>query len=166
MTERRQSQINNCGIVLRDGGLYLRRQSQHEKGKGLHELTSYMLPYPSTSYDGLVTTINDENMLNWVFVDAETYQLRYGVRKESQAHLTGPVDLLMTADGEKRLTFEGWEGFVVVKGRAGEWGLYFDRDDDGLRQRAKGSSVVEVEVVRAEIEEAKTTEESNSTDRG
>ena len=53
-------------------------------------------------------------------------------------------------DGEKRLMFDGWEGFVVVKVRRGEWALYFDKDDDGLKGKVGDHAVVEVELVRGE----------------
>ena len=143
MSDRRKQQLRDCVIVLRDGGFYLKRD-----GEPGHPLTGYLLPYPDRGCDGLVTTINDDNMLNWVYVDSETYQVKYGVRAEAEKHLTGPMELLLGKDGERRLSFNGWEGFVVVKAHAGEWALYFDKDDNGLREKAPGKAVVEVELVR------------------
>ena len=143
MSERRKQQLHDCIVVLRDGAFYLKRD-----GEPGHPLTGYLLPYPDRGCDGLVTTINDENMLNWVYVDSETYQMKYGVRAEAEKHLTGPMDLLLGKDEERRLSFDGWEGFVVVKAHAGEWALYFDKDDNGLREKAHGKAVVEVELVR------------------
>ncbi len=148
MSERRKQQLHDCIVVLRDGAFYLKRD-----GELGHPLTGYLLPYPDRSCDGLVTTINAENMLNWVYIDSESYQVKYGVRAEAEKHLTGPMELLLGRDGERRLSFHGWEGFVVVKTHAGEWTLYFDKDDNGLRQKVHGKAVVEVELVRRALNE-------------
>lgn len=80
----------------------------------------------------MVTTISDDPpMLNWVFVDSRTYELKYGVRKEAEDNFTGPWDC---TDVDKRVTFEGWEGFIAVQEDVENdlWALYFDKDDDGL----------------------------------
>lgn len=56
---------------------------------------------------------------------------------------------------EKRLTFSEWEGFVIVEelGREGsQWALYFDVEDDGLREKiSPDRRVLEVELVRKEM---------------
>lgn len=77
-----------------------------------------------------MSTINQDNHLNWVYVDRETHEVRYGVKSVAMSHLTGPWDCTAV---DKRMTFEGWEGFVAVQEDDGEWALYFDRDDDGLQ---------------------------------
>lgn len=46
------------------------------------------------------------------------------------SHHTGPWDCTTV---DKRMTFEGWEGFVAVQEDDEQWALYFDRDDDGLQ---------------------------------
>jgi hypothetical protein len=90
--------------------------------------------------------------MNWIYVDRETYELKYGVRVDAQPNLTGPFDCTRQ---DRRLTFEKWEGFVAVKieegDDAGMWALYFDRDDDGLKGKlGEGRTVLEVELVRWE----------------
>jgi len=110
---------------------------------GLYPVTGYYLPYPGMKEvwqeagyrqpEGMVTTISDDPpFLNWVYVDSETHEVKYGVRDESEPHLKGPWDVTKV---DRRLTFEGWEGFVAVEETEGSnlWALYFDRDDDGLR---------------------------------
>lgn len=133
-------------LVVRDGLLYL----DHKSAKQYHPVTAYHLPFPEQEYDGLVTTIDDKNMLNWVFVDVKTSQVRHGVRAEAVKHLTGPCSQEEIKGGEMRLTMFGWEGYVAVKDGAGHWVLYFDRDDDGLKRRLGGQNedVIEVEVFR------------------
>ena len=79
--------------------------------------------------------------MNWVFVHAATHELKFGPRAASEGNATGPWDCTRQ---DRRLTFEGWEGFCAV--REGDfWALYFDRDGDGLRGKVGvGTPVVEI----------------------
>jgi hypothetical protein len=105
-------------------------------------------------------------MLNWIYVDKDTYQVKYGNKKESDGHLLGPWNCTPV---EKRLTFDGWEGFLVVEEpldsaefedeginehgeRPTQWALYFDVEDDGLLGKVPmGRTVLEVELFRKEM---------------
>ena len=69
-------------------------------------------------------------MLNWIYVDKDTMELKHGNRTQSKEHHVGPWDW---TEDEAGLTFEGWEGFVAVQDDEGEWQVFFDRDDDGLK---------------------------------
>lgn len=60
--------------------------------------------------EGMVTMINDERFLNWVYVDSDTHEVKYGVRKESESHIVGPWDQTKI---EHRLTLNAWEGFIA-----------------------------------------------------
>lgn len=92
-------------------------------------------------------------MLNWIYVDNETYEVKYGVRAEAQENLTGPFDCTKQ---DRRMTLEGWEGFVAVEEIPGVWALYYDRDDDGLQSKVPlGTRVLEVELTRREKKERK-----------
>jgi hypothetical protein len=92
-------------------------------------------------------------MLNWIYVDRNTYEVKYGLRAAAQEHLTGPFDCTRQ---DRRMMFGGWEGFVAVEEYPGIWALYFDRDDDGLATKvAMGTRVLEVELTRREKKERK-----------
>ena len=134
--------------------LYLyTRHDRAEEGKG-HHFAGYYLPYPDAEYEGLVSTISDDPpMLNWIYVDQDTYEVKYGVRSDAQQHVTGPFDCTQQ---DRRMTLEGWEGFVAVEEFPGTWALYFDRDDDGLVTRVPmGTRVLEVDLYRREKRTAK-----------
>lgn len=118
-----------------------------------HPFAGYFLPYPDRDWgrngEGLVSTITDEPpQLNWIYMDLDTYQLKYGNRVESEGHLVGPWDCTRI---EKRLTLDGWEGFMAVQeGRGGPWALYFDHDDNGLAGKVAQKRILEVELTRKE----------------
>ena len=166
MSDRRKQQLAGKVVALRDGRLVLdERKHVDDHHLAHHPFTGYFLPFPEQSYDGLVTTINEENFLNWVYIDSSTHQVKHGVRTEAQPQLTGPMDLKTYKNGEQRLTFEGWEGFVVVKEAPGLWALYFDREDNALREHVHGKAVVEVELVRMELDDYHPTEATHSTEK-
>lgn len=53
---------------------------------------------------------------------------------------------------DRRLNFDGWEGFTVVEEKEGEWALYFDFDDDGLAEKVPmDKRIMEVELTRKEL---------------
>ncbi|KAK5627375.1 hypothetical protein RRF57_003090 [Xylaria bambusicola] len=133
---------------------------ESEAFDGGYPFSGYYLPYPDTKYEGLVSTISDDPpVLNWIYVDKETYEVKYGLRTDAQPHLTGPFDCTRQ---DRRMTFEGWEGFVAVEDYPGMWALYFDRDDDGLATKVPmGTRVLEVELTRREKKERKPEPDPN-----
>jgi hypothetical protein len=90
--------------------------------------------------------------LNWVYVDRETYELKYGNRIESEPHLVGPWDCTKI---DRRITLEGWEGFMAVREGHGVWSLYFDRDDNGLEGKVGQKKILEIELTRKERRKCK-----------
>ena len=113
-----------------------------------HPFAGYYLPYPDTSYEGLVSSITSSApIMNWIYVDQSTYEVKYGIRKDAQPNITGPFDCTRQ---DRRLLLEGWEGFVAVE-EGNEWALYFDRDDNGLKGKiAPDRMVLEVQLCRQE----------------
>ncbi|KAF9784212.1 hypothetical protein IL306_007985 [Fusarium sp. DS 682] len=156
----RSRDINNKLIVLKDSKLYIANEHplynhdpKNNVSKG-YAFSGYFLPFPDTEYEGLVTTISDDPpFLNWIYVDKNTYEVKYGVRADTEGHITGPFDCTKQ---DRRMTCEGWEGFCAVEELPGIWALYYDRDDDGLKSKvAMGTRVLEVELTRREKKEPK-----------
>ncbi|KAI0433020.1 hypothetical protein F5Y09DRAFT_300063 [Xylaria sp. FL1042] len=158
--------INGKLVVLKDNKLWITTAPPASHDGDLETFDSgypfsgYFLPYPDTKYEGLVSTISDDPpMLNWIYVDKDTYEVKYGLRTDAQPHLTGPFDCTRQ---DRRMTLEGWEGFVAVEEYPGIWALYFDRDDDGLITKVPmGTRVLEVELTRREKKERKPEPDSN-----
>jgi hypothetical protein len=129
--------------------IYIDTGRNHDRPFG-HPFEGYFLPYPDSRYSGLVSTITDEApIMNWIFVDRDTYRVRFGNRLASEGHHTGPWD---STRQDHRLIFGGWEGFCVVY-EDGVWGLYFDMDGDKLRNKLGDDDqiVIEVDLVRREL---------------
>lgn len=122
-----------------------------------HPFTGYFLPHPSHNWrwqgEGMVSTIAPgPPVLNWIFVDKDTNEVKYGNKIESEGHLMGPWSCTKI---DRRLLFQGWEGFLAVKEKAHEWSLYFDVEDDGLKGKVSGRRKLEVEVSRKELKRGK-----------
>lgn len=100
--------------------------------------------------DGFVSTISDDPpQLNWIYVDIETFEVKYGLKVDVEGHLVGPWNCTVV---DKRLTFDGWEGFMVVEVEPGVWQLYYDFNDDGLEDVVGPEMrIMEVELTRKEM---------------
>ncbi|KAI4871203.1 hypothetical protein F4820DRAFT_401821 [Hypoxylon rubiginosum] len=162
----RSRDVHGKLVVLKDNKLYITTgASTSEDGQPTaidsgYPFSGYYLPYPEKTYEGLVSTISDDPpMLNWIYVDKDTYEVKYGVRADAQPHITGPFDCTRQ---DRRMTLEGWEGFVAAEEFPGIWALYFDRDDDGLVTKVPmGTRVLEVELTRREKKERKPEPDPN-----
>lgn len=53
---------------------------------------------------------------------------------------------------DRRLLFDGWEGFLAVEEGEGEWAVYFDVEDDGLKGVEGGGEKVEKGKRRRKLE--------------
>ncbi|GAM83100.1 hypothetical protein ANO11243_010860 [Dothideomycetidae sp. 11243] len=153
-------------IVLRDDRLWVETKDGIDKESRLpktgHPFTGFYLQYPDPermAVRGMVSTISrDPPVLNWIYVEKETFRVMYSNRSGSIAHHVGEWDWTEETGPESCLTFDGWEGFVAVEEEKGVWGLYFDMEDDGLKDRKKGRRVVEVTLYRRVISDQEKTE--------
>ncbi|KAF2669354.1 hypothetical protein BT63DRAFT_425084 [Microthyrium microscopicum] len=150
-------------IVLKNNKLYVDTRKDIRNDHYFHAAVNY-LPFPGKKEvwrkagfalgEGLVTLINDERVLNWVYVDSNTHELKYGIRAEAEPHICGPWDCTKL---ERRLTFQLWEGFIVVEEEPDDdlWALYFDCEDDGLTGKDQignqNKRMLEVQVLRKEM---------------
>lgn len=101
---------------------------------------------------GLVSTISvDPPVLNWLFVDKDTLEVKHGNRTGSIKHIVGPWD--WTKD-EKGVTLQGEELFVAVEEKEPvdglKWRVYFDKDDNFLNNRKMvgGRTVLQISLDR------------------
>lgn len=93
--------------------------------------------------------MDDPPQLNWIYVDKDTYEVKYGLKTDTIGHHVGPWNVTPI---DRRLNLDGWEGFTVVEEEEGVWALYFDWDDDGLEGKVGlDKRIMEVELSRKEI---------------
>ncbi|KAK9417456.1 hypothetical protein SUNI508_08816 [Seiridium unicorne] len=165
----RSREVNQRIVVLKNSKLYIETgadpdeySDDKEPVPGSHPFCGYFLPYPDSNHEGLVSTITHvAPILNWIYVDKNTFEVKYGVRDFAQPNLTGPFDCTRQ---DRRMTFEGWEGFVAVEETPGVWALYFDRDDDGLRSKFPPQTrILEVELTRREKKVEKPADDAAQT---
>jgi len=166
---RKAKDIHGGTLVLRDNKLYATTvnpkakflldgndgQDPNRLDEDGHLFAGYFFPYPDKQDwagrgDGYVSTITEEPpQLNWIYVDKDTYEVKYGYKVEAQTHLVGPWNCTPI---DKRLTFDGWEGFTVVEVEDNVWQLYYDVDDDGLEQQVGlDKRIMEIELTRTEM---------------
>ncbi|KAI1336776.1 hypothetical protein F5Y15DRAFT_194281 [Xylariaceae sp. FL0016] len=135
-------------VVLSGEKLYIDTGTDYSQAFG-HPFAGYYLPYPDRPYSGLVSTISDDPpVMNWIYVDRDTYEMKFGTRPWAEPNWPGPFDC---SRQDRRLTFGGWEGFLVVK-EGYFWALYFDVDRDGMKSKfPEDTPVLEVELRRVEM---------------
>ncbi|KAI0394677.1 hypothetical protein F5Y17DRAFT_244502 [Xylariaceae sp. FL0594] len=160
------SMLEGRRVVLSGDKLYIDTGTRHDEVFG-HPFAGYYLPYsnpnPSPDSDsthtntntnsnasGLVSTICDEPpVMNWIYVDRWSHELKFGNRAWADDNWPVPWDCTRQ---DRRLTFGGWEGFCAVKEEGRFWALYFDVDGDGLRTKVpEGTPVLEVVLLRVEM---------------
>ncbi|EME46493.1 hypothetical protein DOTSEDRAFT_70486 [Dothistroma septosporum NZE10] len=151
-------------VTIRDSKVWVEPKNSttnlpEHMAKGSHPFTGFYLAYPddNRSYTrGIVTTISvDPPMLNWMYVDKDTYECKCATRSGSIMHHVGDYDWTTDSNDDSMVTFDEFEGFVAIQerddGNEMGWALYFDMDDDGLKKMRKGRKAVEVHLQRRVI---------------
>lgn len=164
-------EINGCQVVLSSDKLYLAVPSDEfpDGQTDDHPFEGYFLPYPDQNWgrrgEGMVSTIShDPPQLNWIYVDRDTCEVKYGDRVTSEPHIIGPWSVTPM---DRRVILEDWEGFMAVKYGPGEWALYFDLDDNGLQGVVDTNMMrVEVELVRKEMRVQRAAPEPEADPEG
>jgi hypothetical protein len=83
MNEARKKALDGSSVVLRDGCLFA--SGPNTKDQGGHHFNGYSLALPSSNCLGLVSIISkDPPMINWIYIDRETHEVKFGVRKVAE----------------------------------------------------------------------------------
>ena len=86
---------------------------------------------------GLVSMVSDDPpMMNWIYADKNTLEVKYGNRTASHEHVVVPWDW---TEDEIGLVLEGEERFVAVEEKENVWAVYYDRNEDykGLPEKKR-----------------------------
>ncbi|KAJ5676587.1 uncharacterized protein N7477_002220 [Penicillium maclennaniae] len=130
-------EINGRRVVVRNEKVYLDDPNPANRSHPAFTSLAFYIEYPELDETkhldrglGLPTYVQaNPPLLNWIYADKDTYELKYGNRTQSVEHLVGPWDW---TEDEKTILLEQKSTFVAVEEEEGEWALYFDRDGDEL----------------------------------
>ncbi|KAI9724688.1 MAG: hypothetical protein M1828_003557 [Chrysothrix sp. TS-e1954] len=127
---RKQDEVHGKWLVLRNNKAYLADGNPLESkkcAKGFY-FSGFYITYPADKDEkprGMVTMISDDPpAMNWLYVDRNTLELRYGNRTTSLDHIVGPWDWTKDEEG---ILLEDQEAFVAVEEEEGIWAMYYDR---------------------------------------
>lgn len=156
--------INGRPIILRGGKAWI--GSPNEAG---HLFEGFYIGYPDPERPkplplGMVTSIsNDPPMLNWIYVDKDTREIKYGNRTESRAHIVGSWGWEAGEEGGPGgLTLEGEEGAVAVHGEKG-WELRWE--DGNGKVAVKGRKMLRVSLERKMLEPSEKEQQEETEGR-
>lgn len=154
----RAKSLHGAMITLHDDKLWIEAKDAETKlpvAGSSHPFTGFYIAYPDDNRGytrGLVSTISvDPPMLNWIYVDKDTFEVKYSNRSGSIAHHVGDYDWTAEATENSCITLDGWEGFVAVEDSEGRWALHFDWNDDGLKSKREPRKAVEIRLQRRVI---------------
>jgi hypothetical protein len=77
-------------------------------------------------------------MLNWIFVDKDTHEVRFGGKKATEGHVIGPWG--WSADEHFLTLQQDPVCFTTKKGDDGRWSVYWDPDGE-LRSGGGGGGL-------------------------
>ncbi|KAL9100193.1 MAG: hypothetical protein Q9163_004399, partial [Psora crenata] len=144
------STINGGRIVLKHGKMYIEPPTSTTKA---HQLEGFYIEYPDPDRPkppplGLVSTVTDDHppMLNWIYVDKGTREVKHGNRSQSKTHIVGPWGWDAGEEGGAGgLTLEGVEGGVAVETENG-WEVRWE--DKNGRFGSRGKQVLKISLER------------------
>ncbi|KAK5198197.1 hypothetical protein LTR92_002442 [Exophiala xenobiotica] len=137
----RTTGIHDKRLVLKDDRVWLGpHEAQNPCPEG-YVAQCFYIEYPDNEVR------DDPPLLNWLYVDKDTMELKYGNKSASIEHHIGPWDW---AEDEKIITFDKSKGFTAVQDpKTRRWQIYHDMDNDGLsRFVSKGRRMVQVSLQR------------------
>ena len=151
---RKVKEVDGGAVVLRGEKVYIvPRDAKADTG---HPFQGFYIEYPDPERPrplplGLVSTISeDPPMLNWIYVDKNTREVKYGNRTQSRAHIVGSWGWDAGEEGGAGgLTLEGGEGAVAVEGDDG-WEIRWEDEDRNIG--GKGGSKLTVSLERKMLE--------------
>lgn len=157
--------VNGGRVTLRDEKLYINPAGESLQG---HPFQGFYIAYPDPNRPqppplGCVSTIGTEPpMLNWIYVDKGTREVKYGNRTQSREHIVGSWGWEAGEEGGSGgLSLEGDERAVAVETDTG-WELRWE--DEGGNPGVEGKTLLRVSLDRKMLEPAK--DDAHAVDAG
>ncbi|KAJ5162015.1 hypothetical protein N7492_007407 [Penicillium capsulatum] len=129
--------VHGRRVVVRNDKIYLDEANPPNRSIPAFTALAFYIEYPELEETkhldrglGLPTYVSaNPPLLNWIYADEETHEMKYGNRSQSVAHVVGPWDW---TEDERVILLEEKNAFMAVEEEEGQWALYFDRDGDEL----------------------------------
>ena len=144
---RMAKEIDGGEVVLNGDKVYIDTQSS-TKG---HAFEGFYIGYPDPDRPqppplGLVSSIsNDPPILNWIYVDKDTREVKYGNRTQSKPHIVGSWGWDAGEEGAPGgVTLEGEEGAVAVETENG-WEIRWEDKNRDIGAEGKRKLTVSLE---------------------
>jgi hypothetical protein len=127
--------INQHRVVLRNDRVWIGKVAATNPSPEGFVAEAFYIEYPDQERNpvplGLVSqTRADPPLLNWIYVDNDTAELRYGNKTQSIEHLVGPWD--WTKDETCVILKKRQRCIAVENSKTKKWQLYWDIDGDAL----------------------------------
>lgn len=143
-------EVSGGQVLLREDKLYIVPENAACSNHG-HPFEGFYIEYPDPERPrplplGLVSTISkDPPMLNWIYVDKDSREVKYGNRTQSRAHVVGSWGWDAGEEGGAGgLTLEGGEGAVAVETDGG-WEIRWEDEDGKIGVEGKRYLTVSLE---------------------
>lgn len=160
---RKAKEIHGGKVVLRNDKIYIEPQSSSAG----HTFEGFYISYPDPDRPqppslGLVSSIpSDPPTLNWIYVDKDTREVKYGNRTRSRAHIVGSWGWDAGEEGGPGgLTLEGKEGAVAVETEDG-WEVRWEDENGEIGVKGKKQLTVSLERQMLDSTEEKKEEGAN-----
>lgn len=163
---RKRDQIHGGHVVLKNEKLYI---CQNHTDPASFPFNGFYISYPDPNRNpapiGLVSFISsDPPALNWIYIDKDTRQLRYGNRTQSITHQVGPWGYESGEEGGAGgLAFDGSEGAVAVETDEG-WEVRWE-DEDGNTGDVGGKRALNVSLERKFLEEPNQAKKGSEVEK-
>ncbi|KAK5095839.1 hypothetical protein LTR70_003158 [Exophiala xenobiotica] len=136
---KQAKELDGKRVVLKADRLWLGPAAVVQKGDYGYVAESFYIEYPDTERApapmGLVSQVwDDPPLLNWIYVDKNTMEVKYGNKSASITHNIGPWDW---SEDEVQIVFDDMDvafinAFYAVERLPGKWQLFFDMKGDQL----------------------------------
>lgn len=166
---RKAKAIDGGQIALRGEKLYVvPRDSVSDTS---HPFEGFYIEYPDPGRPrplplGLVSTISkDPPMLNWIYVDKNSREVKYGNRTQSRAHIVGSWGWDAGQEGGAGgVTLEGREGAVAVEADDG-WEIRWEDKDGNAGAEGRQKLIVSLERKMLEPKEEDEPDHASASER-
>ncbi|MDI1490413.1 MAG: hypothetical protein OHK93_001616 [Ramalina farinacea] len=170
--------LQGGNVVLRGGKMWVEEATSRdqEDGEGGNGFEGFYIEYADNELPkplplGMVSMVfeaGEKPTMNWIYVDRDTREVRYGNRTKSREHVVGSWGWESGEEGGAGgVTLEGGEGAVAVEtGQKGLWEVRWEDERGDVGVVPKGKHRMQVSLERRMVDEPKVEKHIAETPKG